>query len=173
MGTEPFSEPETQAIRNFVGSQENAKILLSFHTFSELILYPWGHTYEPITDAKDRSVFEKMAITMAKWNQYAPQSSSDLYIASGDTVDWAYGEHRIFAFTFELSPKSMWNGGFYPGAGIIDKVFQDNLQPCLYLMDMAGNPYQVLENEPTGWLRSYVEPRTPELFMRHPDIQNI
>jgi carboxypeptidase T len=164
MGPEPFSEPETSAIRTFVDSHLNAKELLSFHTFSELILYPWGHTYDSIGNVKDLQVFEKMAKTMAGWNGYTPEQSSDLYIASGDTTDWAYGEHGIFAFTFELSPSSMNGGGFYPGQGVIDKVFQDNLKPCLYMIDIADNPYKILDQQPTGWLKNYVEPRIPESF---------
>jgi carboxypeptidase T len=100
-----------------------------------------------------------MAKTMAGWNHYTPEQASDLYIASGDTVDWAYGTHGIFAFTFELSPSDMMDGGFYPGAGVIDRVFNDNLKPCLYLIDVAGDPYQVLEGHATGFLRDYVEPR--------------
>lgn len=145
MGPTPFSEPETQVIKRFVESHLNAKILLSFHTFSELILYPWGHKYDGVENTRDRQVFEKMATTMAAWNKYKPQQSSDLYIASGDTVDWAYGEHNMFAFTFELSPSSMWAGGFYPGARAIDPTFNANLKPVLYLIDAADNPYKVLD----------------------------
>ncbi|MBI4668155.1 MAG: zinc carboxypeptidase [Elusimicrobia bacterium] len=145
MGTGPFSEPETQAVKQFVDARPNIKTMLSFHTFSELILYPWGNTYDPIADGRDKAVFEKMAKTMAGWNGYTPQQSSDLYIASGDTTDWAYGEHKIFAFTFELTPKTMWEGGFYPGAGVINSTFQANLNPSIYLITVAGDPYSVLE----------------------------
>lgn len=158
-GVSPFSEPETQAVRDFVKSHANTKILLSFHTFSELILYPWGHSYDAIGNAKDLAAFEKMAKTMAKWNNYTPEQASELYIASGDTTDWAYGELGIFAFTFELSPNSVLGGGFYPGAKVLDKVFQSNLQPCLYLINMAADPYQSLENQPSGLMRNYIEPR--------------
>lgn len=164
MGKAPFSEPESQAIRDFVSSKVNTKVLLSFHTFSELILYPWGSTHDPIGNNRDRQVFEKMARTMAQWNKYTPQQSSDLYIASGDTTDWAYGERGIFAFTFELSPKDMWGGGFYPGQGMIDKIFQDNLRPCLYLLEVSDDPYKVLDNVPTGFLRNYVEPALQTRF---------
>lgn len=143
-GPAAFSEPETQAVKNFVETHPNIKILLSFHTFSELILYPWGHTYDSIPDSRDLSVFEKMAKTMAQWNGYTPQQSSDLYIASGDTTDWAYGERKIFAFTFELTPKSMTGGGFYPGPAVIQSTFEANLKPSLYLLNAAGDPYAVL-----------------------------
>lgn len=146
MGPEPFSEPETRAVRDFVTSKKaNVRTLLSFHTFSELILYPWGHTNDKITDKDDREIFESMAHRMAQWNGYKPQQSSELYIASGDTVDWAYGTHHMYAFTFELSPKELWNGGFYPGAGILDQVFQDNLKPVLYMIEVADNPKRVIK----------------------------
>jgi carboxypeptidase T len=168
MGKAPFSEPESQRIRDFVDTHLNIKVLLSFHTFSELILYPWGHKYDSVETLRDRSVFEILAQTMAQWNGYKPQQSSDLYIASGDTTDWAYGTHGIFAFTFELSPKSMWNGGFYPGEGLINKVFQDNLKPCLYLLDVADDPYKVIAPTPAGWFKNYVEPAIPYSFLWDP-----
>lgn len=160
MGEQPFSEPETQAIRDFVDAHVNTRVLLTFHTYSELILYPWGNKYDSIEEKRDLAVFEKMAKTMAGWNRYKPQQASDLYIASGDTTDWAYGTHKIFAFTFELSPKKggMGGDGFYPGADIIDRVFKANLNPCLYMIDTADNPYKVLDSGPRGFLKNYVEP---------------
>ncbi|RYZ64393.1 MAG: zinc carboxypeptidase, partial [Proteobacteria bacterium] len=101
MGKAPFSEPETQAIRDFVSSHLNSKVLLTFHTYSELILYPWGYSKDSVNQVnpRDFKVFETMAQKMATWNHYEPMQASDLYIASGDTTDWAYGTHGIFAFT--------------------------------------------------------------------------
>ena len=165
MGPAPFSEPETLAVKNFIDAHLNTKVLLTFHTFSELVLYPWGHTYDAVGTTKDLDVFKKMATTMAAWNHYTAEQSSALYIASGDTTDWAYGAHGIFAFTFELSPSSMSDGGFYPGAAAIDKVFNDNLKPCLYLLDTADDPYKVTQTNPTGFLRNYVEPSLSEEAM--------
>lgn len=143
MGAKPFSEPETQAVKRFVETHKNLKILLTLHTYSELILYPWGHSYDPIANATDRSTYETMARTMAGWNGYTPQQSSDLYITTGDTVDWAYGSQGLFAFTFELSPRDMWGGGgFYPGVEAIEQTFNANLRPALYLIDLANDPYR-------------------------------
>ncbi len=146
MGKAPFSEPETMAIKNFVEAQTNISILLSFHTFSELILYPWGHKYDSISDSRALSVHTTMANRMAQWNGYKPQQSSDLYVASGDTTDWSFGSQGIISFTFELDPKSMWSGGFYPGQNTIDIAFNKNIKPALYLMSYADNPYRVLES---------------------------
>lgn len=145
MGTAAFSEPETRAIKDYVEKYTNITVLLSFHTFSQLILYPWGGKYDPIADEKDNNVHITMAKQMATWNKYTPEQASDLYIASGDTTDWAYGEHKIFAFTFELDPAQTLGGaGFYPGAAVIPDVVNKNKEPVLYMIDLADNPYRVL-----------------------------
>lgn len=151
MGPAPFSELETQAIKTYIESHTNISTLLSFHTFSELILYPWGHKYDSVSNSQDKAVYEKMGKQMATWNNYTPEQASALYIASGDLTDWSYGAHRIFSFTFELDPSSSFGGGsdgFYPGQGVIPQVLQKNIEPCLYLMEYADNPYRVLESNP-------------------------
>jgi carboxypeptidase T len=148
MGEEPFSEPETQAVKKFVEAHKNIQTMITFHTFSELILYPWGGKNDGV-GGKEQKVFETLARKMASWNKYKPEQSSDLYIASGDTCDWAFGKHNIFCFTFELSPKqSLWTGsaGFYPGAKAIQKTFKANIEPVLYLLRNTENPYGVLPN---------------------------
>ncbi len=150
-GPSAFSEPETQAIRDFLRSKPRVKTLLSFHSFSELVLYPWGGSEAPIGedqgDPKDLPIFKKMAEDMAAWNNYTPQQSSDLYVASGDTVDWAYGELGIYGFTFELSPRSMLGGGFYPDPSLIPVAFEDNLKPLLYLLEYSDDPSRVLREK--------------------------
>lgn len=161
MGTAAFSEPETQNVRDFVNAQPRMTTLLSFHTFSELILYPWGGTYDKVGEKQgnpaDLPVFEKMARDMAAWNKYTPQQSSDLYIASGDTTDWAYGTHGIFSFTFELSPSSMWQGGFYPSPNVIEPTFNDNIKPMLYMLEFADNPHRVLTEKTPSFLETPVK----------------
>ena len=127
-------------MKAFVEARTNLKILLSYHTFSELILYPWGGSNEQIADKKALEAFKAMAGEMAEMTGYKPQQSSDLYIATGDTCDWAWGARGIFAFTFELTPKSMWAGGFYPGANAVDTTVKNNIRPMLYLIDLSDDP---------------------------------
>jgi len=146
-GPQPFSEVESAAVKNYVEAHSNITILLSVHSFSKLILYPWGHKYNSIETGADLQVHSTMARKMAEWNGYAPKQSSELYIASGDTTDWSYGAHKIISFTFELDPANsgFGGGGFYPGAGVIQPVFQKNIEPFLYLIDHSDNPYRVLD----------------------------
>lgn len=145
-GPHAFSEPETQAVKRFVESHPNITILLSYHTYSELILYPWGHTYHDIEDPQDFGVHKTLATEVGRITGYKPQQASDLYITSGDTTDWSYGTHGIYSFTIELYPGSMWEGGFYPSAAKIQKVVHDNIPAALYLIDTADHPRKVLPN---------------------------
>jgi carboxypeptidase T len=146
-GPAAFSEPETQAVRDWVRARRKTTVLLSFHTFSELVLWPYGHTNDQVPSKIDQQIFETMGKKMATWNHYTPQKSSDLYLASGDTTDWAYEELKIFAFTFELTPDSMFAGGFYPGASVIEPTFKANIEPALYLIEKAENPYSAMRDQ--------------------------
>lgn len=142
-GPRAFSEPETRAIRDFVLSRPNIKTLLSYHTYSELILYPWAGSAAPLENKTDLKVFETMAKRFAVYTGYVPQQSSDLYVATGDTTDWAYMARNIFAFTFELTPKRWGGGGFYPGAGVIEKVVSDNIKAAMYMLSVTDDPYKL------------------------------
>ena len=138
-GTAPFSEPETQAVKKFVEARKNLKTLMSYHSFSDLILYPWGGKDAPVEDERDRKVFVKMAGEMAAVTGYTPQLSSDLYVATGDTCDWAYKTGKIFAFTTELE-----GGTFYPGTGIIARTVKNNVKAAVYMLSVSDNPYKVI-----------------------------
>lgn len=144
-GPAAFSEPETQAVKAFIDARPNLKTEVSYHSYSELILWPWSWTSTPLEDARAVSAFKNMATEMARMTGYTPEQSSALYPSSGDTCDWSWEAHHIFSFTFELTPKSMWEGGFYPGAVAIQTTFQANLRPALYLIGMSDDPYRAAD----------------------------
>jgi len=128
-GTGPFSEPETLAIKKFA-EREKFQASISFHTYSELILYPFGYGYNiPNPDSK---IFVKMAGDMARFNKYTPQNSAELYPAMGDCDDFLYGDLKMLSFTFELCST------FIPPASQISEFNELNVPAALYLIDKAG-----------------------------------
>ncbi|OGR45810.1 MAG: hypothetical protein A2021_01800 [Elusimicrobia bacterium GWF2_52_66] len=139
-GPAAFSEPETLAIKNFVEARRNIKTLMSYHSYSGLVLYPWAGKDTPLENEKDRKVFEIMAQKMAAFTGYTPEQSSDLYVATGDTTDWAYVNGGIFAFTTELEGNS-----FYPGPEVIDNAVSNNIKAALYMLSVTDNPYKLLQ----------------------------
>ena len=117
VGPRAFSEPETQAVRDLVGCERFAGVI-TYHSYSQLILYPWGYTEKPIPDVQHREQMVGMAQEMQTLIQgvhgkiYVPQQSSELYPTAGDTTDWTYGTYGIPSFTVELRPRTFQEGGF-------------------------------------------------------------
>ena len=137
-GTGPFSAPETAALRDFVNGHSNIKTAISYHSYGNLILYPYGYTYADIPNDMtkvDHDTFVAMAQQMASTTGYKPQQGSDLYITDGDFDDWMYGAKHMYPFTFELG-----GGGFYPDDRRIPIEQAKNRQAAVYVAEMADCP---------------------------------
>lgn len=138
-GPYAFSEPETRAIKAFLEPRRNITTLMSYHSYSSLLLYPWAGLDTPVEAERDRRVFETMGKAMGAATGYRPQQASDLYVAAGDTMDWAYQKLGVFAFTAELDGST-----FYPGAAMIEKASAKNIRAALYQLSVTDDPYKVL-----------------------------
>ena len=150
-GASPFSAPETQRVRDFVNSRvvggiQQIKAGIDFHTYSELVLWPYGYTTAN-TAARltldDRNTFATLGQQMAATNSYVPEQASDLYIADGTIDDWLWAEHHIFGYTFEMYPRTS-NPGFYPPDESIPAQTSRNREAVLMLLEQADCPYRVI-----------------------------
>ena len=133
-GPSAGSEPETQAIMAFINAHDFV-VRQSFHTYGELTLYPWGYTTD---DTVDEDIFREIAAAMVQFNGYTPgQPGEVLYDVCGGNFDWDYGaqtEHtKIFGVSTEIG-----NDGFWPASSRRQQLFDENLWPSLYLIDIAG-----------------------------------
>lgn len=154
-GPKAFSAPETRAIRDFwasrvVDGRQQIRAAITFHTAGEQILWPYGYTRTdvPSTMTKDdHAALVAMGKAMARMNGYTPMQSSSLYVTDGDQIDWAYGMHRIFMYTFELYPSHdevSSNARFYPADEKIGPETERNKAAILYLIERAGCLYEVI-----------------------------
>ncbi|GGQ70869.1 carboxypeptidase T [Couchioplanes caeruleus subsp. azureus] len=156
-GPEAFSAPETRVVRDFVngrvvGGVQQIKAAIDFHSYSELVLWPFGYTTANTTtgmNADQYNTFATLGRQMAATNGYTPEQSSDLYITDGDSLDWLWGTHRIFAYTFELYPRSSSGGGFYPPDEVITRETSRNRESTLKIAEVADCPYKVIGKEST------------------------
>lgn len=105
-GPHAFSEPETRALRDLI-ARERVAAHIDFHSFGQLILYPWSHTKTPAPD-RDRlaALGDVMASAIASTHgkRYRLIAAQDLYTAGGTALDWSYGERGAMGFTIELRP---------------------------------------------------------------------
>ena len=147
-GPSAASEPETQAIQAYVrtlypdqrgaGDTDPAPLdttglLLSLHSYSELVIWPWGWTS---TAAPNVAGLRTLGRKMAYFNGYTPQQSYQLYATSGSTTDWAYGELGIPAYTIEQGTS------FFQSCSTFEStIYPDNLQTLLYAARTVRTPY--------------------------------
>jgi hypothetical protein len=140
-GPAPASAPEVAAIESFVNNRtinglQQITVAITFHTYGALVLWPYSYTYDDLPEdmrPDDHAVLVAMGQAMAATNSYTPEQFSDMYIASGEFTDWAYGIHHIFAYTFEMS-----------GETDIAVSTARNRAAVLYLLEQAGCPYTVI-----------------------------
>ena len=149
-GPGAFSEPETRALRDFIEDREFT-IWLSYHTYGELFLYPWGYVPEFTPDQK---VFASLGAEMAEGTGYVVGNTAlgTIYLTNGGSDDWAYGEiatkNRIFSFTPETNNSGQ--GGFAPAESYIQPTFNLLLNMNLTALEYANNPYRVIGPERPG-----------------------
>lgn len=157
-GPEPFSAPETQRLRDFVDSRvksgvQQIRTAVSYHTYGELILWPYGYTFNDVPNdmtQDDHDVFVEMGNAMAdttcQGGCYFPMQSSDLYITDGTSIDWLYGVHKLFTFTFEMYGDPC---GFYCDDEDIVPQTTRLRDSVLYIVDNADCAFEVagLEGE--------------------------
>ncbi|MBD3288191.1 T9SS type A sorting domain-containing protein, partial [candidate division KSB1 bacterium] len=154
-GPEPFSEPETNSLRNFV-EQHRFVISLSYHSYGQWLLFPWGHKKKN-AETPDHAQFLALAENCVAYNGYTPANGAQFdYIVSGDSDDWLYGEQetkpKIFAFTPEVgSPEQNY---FWPPPELIDDLVLENLGPNIYIAYAAGEEPIVSPEFPADTLYS-------------------
>jgi carboxypeptidase T len=145
-GVSAFSEPETQAIKWFC-EQRNFSFAFNAHTYSNLILFPFGTQTNVF--AEDHDYFLEIGNHMTQYNQFLAQKASDLYPASGDSDDYMYADDldikpKIFAFTPEIGTDE---DGFWPAQDRIIPLCQDMVFPNLILAHATHNYWIVKETD--------------------------
>ncbi|MDX1662393.1 MAG: M14 family metallopeptidase [Candidatus Promineifilaceae bacterium] len=149
-GPSAASEPETQAIEAYLRAHfpdqrgpnysdavpsDASGLFIDLHSYSELILWPWGHTYDP---APNWERLRTLGRKFAYFNGYNPIQSSNLYKTDGTTESFAYGELGLAAYTFELGTAFHQSCSDFEG-----KILPDNLRALLYAARVARAPYRI------------------------------
>lgn len=157
-GTAGFSEPETQAIRNYCNSRE-FRSALNYHTYGNLLIYPYG--YIPFLLTPDSSTFSSHAHELTSINNYKYGTGVETvgYVTNGDSDDWMYSEQttkdKIISMTPEAGTPQL---GFWPPQNQILPFCEDNLRANLieawlsgaYVKPAYADMHPI--NTPNAWL---------------------
>ncbi|XP_077425524.1 carboxypeptidase A5 [Vanacampus margaritifer] len=105
-GQRAHSESEVSSIVNFVKSHGNIKSFVSIHSYSQMLLYPYGYTRTPVRDQAELHSLARKAITdlasLYRTRYRYGSIVNTIYQASGGTIDWTYNQGIKYSFTFEL-----------------------------------------------------------------------
>jgi PKD repeat protein len=170
-GPSPASEPETQTVQNYVRSEfpdqrgpdlgdpapaDAMGIFLDIHSYSQLVLWPWGFTY---STAPNGTALQTLGRKFAYFNGYSPEQAIGLYPTDGTTDDFGYGDLGLAAYTFEIGT------AFFQSCSTFENtILPDNMPALLYaakttrlpymlpagpdVLDVAVSPEEVLPGQP-------------------------
>ncbi len=135
-GDLPFDQIETRNAMNFVNSR-NFKGILSYHTFGNYFIRPWGYSG---LQTPDENTFQNFSADMALHNHYTLGRSLETvgYTVRGTTDDWYYndsGHAKIIAMTPEVGTST---DGFWPPQTRILPLAQSTVWSNIYFALSCG-----------------------------------
>jgi carboxypeptidase T len=147
-GPSAASEPEIQAIQGYVRSlwpdhrgpgrndaapADTSGIHIDLHSYSQLVLWPWGTTSTP---APNGQALQTLGRKLAFFNNYTPMQSIGLYPTDGTSDSVSYGELGVAAYTIELGT------AFFQSCTTYDNTIKPaNLQALIYAAKVVRTPY--------------------------------
>lgn len=151
-GPSAASEPETQAIQNYVASifpdqrgnedddpapDDAMGSFISLHSYGPWVLFPWGWDRNP---APNDSALETLGRKFGFFNNYKVCQSGEprcIYQTNGTTDDWAYGDLGLAAYTFEIGTTFFQSCSYFENT-----LIPENLPALLFAFKAARLPYQ-------------------------------
>ncbi len=157
-----FSEPETRAMKAFC-EKHNFKNALNYHTYSNLVIHPWG--YENL-QTEDSTLFRNLTREMVRENNYRPGTGMEVlnYNSNGSSDDYMYAttpeKSKILAMTPEVGD---W---FWPTFDQIPGLCLENLHQNLTVV-RALHPFAIVKDTSTMFLKAGIFPNSGPYRLRY------
>ncbi len=143
-GTAAFSEPEAQALRDFINGREFS-VVVNYHSFGDLYNKPWG--FDRTLGNPDEWLYSSLLDSLAGFTGY--NTTQGMYPTNGNAYDWQYGEQyekqKAISFLPEVGAEE-WL--FWPPSDLIDSLCEHQLQSNIFFVRSA----QRLKDSPTRLL---------------------
>ena len=134
-GESEFSEPETQAVRDFIVEHQFNNVL-HYHSYSNIYIHPWGDGSLP--DEPNLTTLTEIGNEMARYNGYPVGTglSTIGYTVNGDAVDWTYGDQDIISYVPEVGSAPQ---GFWPPESDVTQLCLDQVHPNKIFAFVGGS----------------------------------
>lgn len=164
-GQSAFSEPETQALRD-LEAQHNFIIGVSFHSYGEVVLYPWGNFHPAPDHDLILDIAQNYASRIGRQNGVGKYQVLPLNGRVGQSSVWRYATSGALDFICETGED------YFPAFESLPRLVAENVRGANYLLERAlrsGISGHVREAETgapldaeiivAGLERDYVKPR--------------
>ncbi|UCD63848.1 MAG: immune inhibitor A [Candidatus Zixiibacteriota bacterium] len=170
-GEAPFSEPETQAMRDFILAHD-FEIIGDYHAAGHSFLWPYSYD---LSTTPDNDVYVLLTDSMAAMSDY---TASGQLLANGCSFDWHYGEQtvkdRIFGLCVEVAGGDLW-----PDPAVLPAVGAENVPIGMFLcraadsVFLADSVYQLgPPNRPVVHVPEGVQGPQYTVSWQHDDVVN-
>uniref|UniRef100_A0A1B0DBQ1 Zinc carboxypeptidase A 1 n=1 Tax=Phlebotomus papatasi TaxID=29031 RepID=A0A1B0DBQ1_PHLPP len=144
-GSSANSEPEVEAISQWLKEhvkEARIKTYLSLHSYSQLLMFPYGSTETKVDNYDDlKEIGEKAIDALAKVHgtkYYTGSSIDTIYPSSGGSIDWVYEELGIkIPYMFELRGPPDSADMFMLPAYQISSVGEETLEAFITIMEVS------------------------------------
>ncbi|KAK6488144.1 carboxypeptidase A1-like isoform X1 [Huso huso] len=144
LGSFEHSESEVKSIVDFILGHGNFKAMITIHSYSQMLMYPYGYTSTETPNQQELHTLAKSAVdalaTLHGTKYTYGSMITTIYPASGTTADWGYLNGIKYSFTFELRDTGRY--GFLLPAEQIIPTAQETWLALMKIMEHArDNPY--------------------------------
>lgn len=164
-GRRPFSENETRAIMN-LAIRENFVIGISYHSYGESILFPWGNFERPPDLDLIVDIANRMASKISRQSGHGKYSILPLNGRVGQSSIWMYGHLKVLDYIVEVGTE------YFPAEEHIPFILQENVKGAFYLLErlletgIKGHVFDLYSRKPIKaqikikrYAADYVNPR--------------
>ena len=115
-------------------------LFISLHSYSELILFPWGWTRRLVAEWRRTPDAGAQVWPLHRLRGLPGLPKADcLYLADGTTDDWSYGELGVASYTFELGT------AFFQSCSVFeDQILDRGIDALTYAMKARVVPMKRL-----------------------------
>jgi len=152
IGPSTFSEPETQAIRQFSQSR-HLKIVIDHHAYGNYYVTPYGvPANHPFTSA-DAKFYKYASALMARYNGYfaGDGMATVNYYAVGNSRDYHMAgdigignKKKTYGYTVEIGQSGL---GFWPSQSNIIPIAKSMFFANMQMAYMAGSYYEIMDRD--------------------------
>ncbi len=142
------SEPETQAVQNFLFNNfadnrgpnitdaaplSTQGMYIDIHSSGQFVLWPWGFS---AAQTPNGTALQTLGRRLAFPNNHSPEQAASSFTTDGETDSFGYGELGLPSYTYELGTE------FFQACSVFENtIVPDNFASLMYALKVLRAPY--------------------------------